>query len=654
MAATRRRSKRDLHVVVTESDGTVTSLLVARGGFNQIRKNPITGLGQVVTTGDNAERSDQRTPQVILTDQQGGMGEFFYKETEGLSAFTDSECDTRFPGMIVLPPLGTQLGASAALGATTAVWHVEYINETNATLLAWSNTGVLWRYDGASWTKTGLLGGGATSAVAIFNGTYFLGDPAGGLYSSTDAVTWGAIAFFAAIAIAGIAAHDNKIWVVGYAALPTVSLYQSTDGATFSLVRAEQLNPGERVVRLLEWRDRVGRAVLYVLTNQRLIQYDEDADQFLTFYAFTRRSTLATKTGWAESWQRDGNLYVVLGTAARPDNVYVFSGTTGRYGPNLRGGLPNASRVNLVHHRGGDNWLYFFGGTRASPATATAGRVMAMNDQGAFHTLALGLSTSAPVVGGGYDEGLLWAVMGNGTVYQYGVPDTTDLPLYVTSGERSYSGGGGASYNHEYAFTDGGTPNMDKQWLWVTVQCLDHTSANKVPGLAANTSVVVQYRRDVDTAWTTLGTLTSADTFPRVLPIGTPAGNGVKAKQIKVRLQLASTSSAVTPVVTSVSLAYTRQEVPRYAYTVPIDLTDRTHPLYRGKSVAGLLAAMDRWTQPGALVKLQFAGGDANTPPSTSTTIQNCTFAYSGAEDAERGPGIYQGIFADFTSPSSG
>jgi hypothetical protein len=52
----------------------VTSLLVARGGFNQIRKNPITGLGQVVTTGDNAARSDQRTPQVILTDQTGRDG----------------------------------------------------------------------------------------------------------------------------------------------------------------------------------------------------------------------------------------------------------------------------------------------------------------------------------------------------------------------------------------------------------------------------------------------------------------------------------------------------------------------------------------------------------------------------------------------------
>jgi hypothetical protein len=137
-----------------------------------------------------------------------------------------------------------------------------------------------------------------------------------------------------------------------------------------------------------------------------------------------------------------------------------------------------------------------------------------------------------------------------------------------------------------------------------------------------------------------------------VLPIA--AGFGVKAKQIKVRLGLASSNSGNTPVVTSVALAYTRQEVPRYAYTVPIDLSDRTHPLYRGKSMAGLLAAMDRWTQPGALVKLQFAGGDAATSPSTGTTVANATFAYSGAEDAERGPGNYQGIFADFTPGSSG
>lgn len=647
MPATRRRSKRDLHVVVTESDGTITSLLVARTPGAGVRKNPITGLDQIVTAGDTSERSDQRTPQVIYKDQTAGGGEFFYTETEGNSSFTDSECDTRFPGMVVLPPAGTVLGATAALGATTAVWHVEYINETNATRVAWSTGQPGYRYTGAAWTTVGMPGD--VRAFLIWGGYYYLVGT-GGPYYSTDGVTWAAAVGSASCV--GAVIHDNQLWVAEVIGNQALMRFTATPGAgpTWAGTSTLQINPGEVVVNLLEWRDRVGRATLYLFTNQRLIQYDQDADAWLTFYTFTRRATTASASGWAEPWQRDGNLYVVLGTAARPDNVYMFSGTTGRFGPNMRGGLPNTSRARLTHMRGGDNWLYYWGTTRSSPATATAGRVLAMNDQGAFHTLLIGNSTSDYIVGGGYDEGLLWAVFSTGTVVQLGVPDNTDLPLYVTAGERTYALGG--PFNHEYGFTDGGTPNMDKQWMWVTVNCLDHTSANKVPGLAANTSVVVQYRRDTDTAWTTLGTLTSASTFPNVLPIA--SGFGVKAKQIKVRLQLASTTTNNTPIVSSVALAYVRQEVPRYAYTVPIDLTDRTHPLYKGKSVAGLLAAMDRWTQPGAIVKFQMAGGDRVSAPSTSTTVQNCTFAYSGVEDAERGPGQYQGIFADFSAPSSG
>jgi hypothetical protein len=346
MAATRRRSKRDLHVVVTESDGTVTSLLVARGGFNQIRKNPITGLGQVVTTGDNAARSDQRTPQVILSDQTGGMGEFFYTETQGITTFTDSDCDTRFPGMVVLPPQVTLLGAIAALGTnTTTPWHVEYVNETNATRIAWTAAAVSQRYTGAAWTTTSMpTGNGA--AFFLFNGNYYLGTTTG-LWYSANGTAWTQISFPPNSTIYGAVVHDNKVWVIhGMATASNLAIEVSTDGTTFTFLRFFDLNPGEVMTGLLEWRDRVGRAVLYVRTNQRLIQYDEDADQFLNFYQLRpppglgRRRPAGPSPGSAtaiSTWSS--------GSAARPDNVYVFSGTTGRYGPNLRGGLPNASRA---------------------------------------------------------------------------------------------------------------------------------------------------------------------------------------------------------------------------------------------------------------------------------------------------------------------
>lgn len=657
-----RGSRNDAHIVVTEPDGTETRLLVGTGPGARIRKNPITGLGQVVTTGDNAERVDQRTPQMIVTDQPDGMGQFWYTETEGVTTFTDSECDTRYPGMIVLPPAATQLGSAiAAFNATSWPAHIEVPAATNAKLFLWmlyvgvfgqSSALAAYRFDGAStWTALAAGGTGITQVRGYtrFRGYYIFATAlTNGLFYSTNATAWTQSGY--AKATTGICVHDDKVFIYN---VTDARLEWHTDPtATSGWATATTFYPlpGEEVVQLVEWQ-RGGRTAVFLVTTRRTLWYDEDAD---TYHLLVNYTDHLREGGfpWAHAWLPTGDLFISFfhpQDQSINDTCLVFSGTQGTSGPNKLGGLPTASRVALTHTTGGMHWLYAWGAQRYN--TTNAGRTLARNQEGGWHTLLLGTSGVAPVIGGGYGRGLLWTIMADGKVYEQVVPDLPDLPLLAASGERTYPTSG--SYNHEYAFTDGGTTNMDKQWRWVAVKCLDHTSANKVPGLAANTSVVVQYRLDTDTAWTTLGTLTSANTaWPVVLPIS--SGNGVKGKQFKIRLQLASTTANNTPVVASVAVAYTRSEVPRYAYTVPLNLADRTHALYAGKSIAQLQAALDRWTLPGATVKLQFAGGNMASAPSTSTTIQNCLFAYSGVDDPEQGPDQYQGIFSDFTPPASG
>jgi len=103
-----------------------------------------------------------------------------------------------------------------------------------------------------------------------------------------------------------------------------------------------------------------------------------------------------------------------------------------------------------------------------------------------------------------------------------------------------------------------------------------------------------------------------------------------------------------------VSLAYLRQEVPRYAYTVVADLREGDHDFYRGQDRVQLLRRIEGWGQPGSIVRLDFAGGDYASRPAGATTVPNCTVAFSGQEDPDTGPGQYTIVFSDVSPPASG
>lgn len=643
------------HIVVTDGTGSV-SLLLRRG--SPVSVAPTTGFNQVVTAGDTAQRTDQRTPQVIWTDQRGGMGERFYLETEGLTSFTAGNCDVRFPNMITLVPQYTGVGTGSHGMIASVPSFAEYLGITNAYVIVWAygNASLISarRYDDTAGTwntvTTGGVGISLLTGYAYFNGYYlFATTNAGqGLYTSTDGVTWANSA--KAKACIGLATHDNKVWTfnntdktLDFATDPTAA------HASWGTSAVLYLHPGEIVRQVAEWRDRVGRAAVYVVTTRRLIWYDEDADAFLNFFQLGELVNPTTSHPRLAVSPRDGSAFLTLydtATNAASDRVYKFSGVTEPLGPNQRGGLPLDYGNTLVAAVGNSRWMFFAVRPRGA---ATNGSTMVLNEQGGWGVM---WGPSSLIVGVGYGQGKLFTLLSNGLIEQT-VGDSWDTPLNGLTSAR-YQG----FCQHEFAYTDGGTPNIDKQALWVTINSLDHTSATLAPGLAggvvSGATCAVQYRTD-RTGWTTAAALTAADTFPKTIALN--GGAGVPFRQFKLKLSLDTNSALYTPVIVSTALSYIRMEAPKFSYTVVADLSERDHPLYRGQDIAQLRARIAAWAQPGSVVRLDFAGGDWGTTattdnPARATSVPSCTVQYSASEDPEKGPMYTTLVFNDVSAPA--
>lgn len=661
------------YVTITTSAGVASRFLLAPG--TSIHRDPISGQSQVTTVGDASRRGDSRTPEVIFTTGEDGMGEFEYQELESIASYTQSLCDTRHPGMITLPPASSALTGSCTSASMSNPIMVEYLGVGTIKCLAWRFGGLAYYYNtnaGGSWTSavddvTGFTKFGSTYVMTKGTGT-------SGVYTSTDGTTWTpqATGFDAW----GCCRHDNKFYVyngstsaLNWNANPTSTSYTAGTAVLKHL-------PGEVVFQLFEWQAR-GVARVFLLTNYRLLWYDEDADAFITYdesWANLVRSDILQPRACV--WGRNGDLYVTFWNYVNRSfeaNVMHYGGGRELTGPNRRGGLPETSRVALTHGVAATNWLFFFGAAPYGLSSTVGGRTTVMTENGAFHTMYAGTPSTATCFGGGYGNGTLWTVTSDKVVHEQPVPDLPDSPLFtygdgvvtypttLTSAEPTYW--------HEYAWTDAGSPNMPKQALWLTLDMRDISSTTKKSGMAPGTGVVVQYMTNTSGVWKypdgatsytsathlyTSANPTTAVVYPVVIPLS--SGFGVSFKQIKIRVGLATTSAANTPVLASTALALVRQEQPRYAYSFQIDLTDLSHPFYAGKDRFQLLALLDGYVASGSIVKLEFAGAEwsAGSDPAGGRTIANGTFTFGGIEDAATGAGKYNCQILDLTPPSSG
>lgn len=638
------------HAVVTH-DGVATKLLLRQGA--PIDKTPITGLDQVVTVGDTAQRSDQRTPQVIWSDQRGGGGVRKHTETEGNTGYRDSQVDARF-GLLTLTP---DYSGAHAHGANTGVMgFVEYLDESGVLLIVWgwlaNATTSARRFDGTStWTTitTGGTGIKNLTGFAYFNGRYCFAttEAASGLHTSTDAATWADGS--KAKSCVGLAVHDNKLWTfnatdntLDFATDPTAA--HGSWGTSAVLY----LHPKEVVRQVVTWRDPDGREAIYLVTTRRILWYDEDADTFLDFDNLARRTGGAAPATFYPrlvAALSDGNAYATLynsdTSAPKRTEVVQFSGVASPLRPGrdfgAAGFMVPAFRM-LV-----DDGAFLYG----IGALGSSGKVMARGETGGWTTYHYDVGT--PLVGGGYGAGKIFLL--DATYLRIPQMGSADHPL-DSDALRSYPSG--VSQRHDYAFTDGGRPNQPMQDLWVVVNCLDQSDPERLPGLAEGTSVGVGYLVDGDTVPTFLTpALDHTDSFPAIRAID--GGDGVLAKQIRPVLVLSTADGNYSPIVESLGVAFIRREEPRYAYTLVADLRDmEKKALYASLDRGELLARVEAWTQPGAVVRLDFAGGDWASDPATAVTVPNATVQYRASADPHTGVQQLTLVFSDVTPPASG
>jgi hypothetical protein len=557
-----------------------------QAGRGHIRSTPRSSAISRILLGDSVQQSDAEQPQLLLSDQREGMGLQAYNEQEGLGKFRISGWDSRFQGLLCLPPAPTQLGGLIPNTGTLSgfVWRIEMLNNQPATLPLFNGgvQGFASRYNGAgTWVQIG--GAVFTNNItgyAQFRNQYIITAGSAGtgvLAYSTDGTTW--VAGAAGTLAWGAAVHDNKLWTLHWQAAGLWKLRAQTDPSTTAKVDSDDtlaLNVSEIPTQLIAWQFG-GFPALFVLTNERLLRYD---DRTLTFHTYDDFSGRVSR-GYISAIPQaavgaDGNLYVTFWSnysSDRGDSVWQYSGNSnGEVGPNRQGGIPNANQFTLTHLAPALHWTYGFAAARAG--TSNPGRVVAMNPQLGWGSVYEATSAAANVVGGGYDgNGTGYVLLSDRTVWTLPLPDVADLPQNASG--RAYRSG--VTVRHRYGISDLGLPNVPKLILGLEVH--GRTTAGVRNTVDANTGVAVLYATDGG-AFTSMGTLSSVSVWPARLPIA--GGLGVRCYDLEVALDGNSTAGANSPLVEAVIVYYLPLFQVREEWEVSV-VTDPEHPAAKSR-----------------------------------------------------------------------
>ncbi len=641
---------------------------------------PQEAFPEAISLGDPARATDHRTAAALMGNWPGGMGEYRYPAGAGGTAYTTfsaSDCDTRFPQSLVCRPALTRVGANAVTPGGLP-GHLEYLGYTNATLLHWAwQASVAARYDpvAGTWTTTAMPA--TPNAFLTGVGFVFLNDGAA-VQRSSDGATWAPLNLTVtagspavAATITGLGRHDNKLYFVSYTA-GAATLYYSTNFAglpasvTWTAGGVFYYEDGvERIVQLIEWRDRYGRRALYCLTSRTLLGYDDDSNTWQEFATSplrplpgignTWKNAVAV---WAYVWPRDDNLYVAHGQ----DGLLQYTGSTIDYlSPNKPGGLPLGRRMTLTGIVGNNRFIFVNGYPAGSALDSTSeGATIALSAAQGWHTLWRDTALLRWPLAVGYGNGTLYTLRDDGTVWSQSVPEVPDLPTNAVG--RAYDTT--QTQGHYTAIIDSGHPNIPMQPLAVEVWCRN----GRALGLAAGTSVEVFYRTNVTNTWTSLGTLTSASSFPARLPIN--AGVGALCNDIDLRLDLSTSSSTATPDVTDLILHFIQQPMVRAQYTVTLDLRD-TNPVFKNDAeelpgryyqytaaqlraslyaLAGLSSTNNFRAQ---VVPFAYAGDVLGNGPN-GVSIAAAQVRVSSVEDPIQGFGVFRLAIEDLSTAASG
>lgn len=622
---------------------------------SQLQRSPLNPFSPASQAGNSARITDARLAVEVWDNFTAGLGQ---RDEEGqdTNSYSEGNLDARVPGALALPPLPTNLATTSFNATSKTPVYVEYMRggPTTTTLLLWSPTGTIiqqWR-NGSLTTLTAETPKGFTA----HNNAYWYIAQVGGntkVYKTTDAGgTWTNPHTTAAKLWVGLAQVDNRM--LTYNATDGTFM-QSLDGATWTTHSTAFVPlPGESVVKIFSWIAPGGaRDTAYVLTNLRILAYEDESLEWHEYYSF--EGIFQTKYPDAYVFRRDQNVYFSPFddvTLSAPDNngvVMMFTpGTADEIGPAKRFGLPDGFVNGIFRLQGGAHWLYGF-------AYGTQGGIYALNEfQGwtmMFDPRTSG-SPTASVIGGGYANGLLWAVTSDGKLYEMPAKDRRSMPP-VTGG--SYNSG---IHYLRSSWTTHNQKNRVKIGAYFEV---DFRLADGTSGLPPGSTAKLLYRVD-NQGWVTLDISNPGESgmvglilmqsvsgtnlgFPVKLKLPTnTTQTGIGYKRLQWEIQVArGGDSTVTPVPASVALYYTFWTENHYAYQFNIDLSvegwsefpDNTFFGYAREELVEILLSHNESTDHYHYHTFSYASG------SLLLEIEAVDLLISGREDAAMGGGIY-------------
>jgi len=628
------------------------------GSPSRFRITPQQAFGQITTIGDTVEVSDQRTSSMIF-GTGGGMGRDKYVEASGLTEVRWSDWDTRFEDSAVLPLTDVALGANTLLTGTPV--YVDWLGATNADLLSWvprsATTTYAARYQASVWTTLVDSVGGTMynlTSLTRYRGAYYLTSykaAGSALYQSTNGSSWLKTGPAAALWHAACT-HDNKWYGFNGATNEvwwTLDPTQPAGAAWLTSSETLELKPNEVMIQMAEWEDPSGRKCVMLLTNQRLLRFDDEARTFTQLDDFSAEifSTGATTDLIPNMtvWKNDNNLYICFYDRVSASNnastilQYTSRGQKGSLDPNKLSGLPDNRLVAISRLVGGLNYLFAFGNTPAG--TSNLGQIFCWDGAG-WHNMYTPPAGNS-LTGGGYARGRLYAALVNGSINYLPYGDNRIRPEYRTETYLFMR-----TCSLYWARTTGGTDLLQKRDLWATVHCV---KKDRTLGLESGCTLTLYQRLDGG-AWTALGTATSAQAFPWQVDI-TPKGLW---REMELRLDGYSGGSVNnTPYLRGVQYHFDRTPPDvRDVYDFVIDLGASVDTPNRGQNgrdsvaIAAELAAMR-----GQLVALEFGAGAFGGAPG-KTSVATGLFQSAAEADPLTGEILFRCEVRDLTTPASG
>lgn len=544
-------------------------------GGGDIQTSTLESFSPSSIAGDPSLVSNELLAVMLWSNFQGGMGTVKYQEQEGtgsLDSFYYSTLNTLYQGMAVLPPGRLSLGTLPRavtdfrcivrdMTSTYQIVGFDYDSINPATTRIYAlqvNPTTLV----ATWSDITLTSVAWITDLVMYNNLY-VACTNRGIWTSPNGFAWTERWIVPGGATAGLCVHDNKLYcMVG------LTLYWTLDPTTTTAwpnqsVDPIKANPGEFVLGLREWKNRQDTRSLFILTNQRIMAWDDDG----YWVSFFEANQISGGYGDMTVWPQDKSLYYA--PYDNGANVMQFQNQTiSNISPNKKGGLIAAMTRSIRRLKGNLNFLFGQGQVpiavriTGAPVTTPApnyGQIMAYNGQG-WHTLVEG-TVSNPVAGMGLGRDQVVLVRNGVNVETIYIPDAPQSLLYI-NGPVTYAEG---TFYLESADADAGLENTYKTARYFELVIENNDGGPSEPGMPSGHTYTFEYVPDGASNWYALATNQGPGQGRIIrIPIATTVWSDARGLPfIKIRWRISftkgvGTTASVTPILRAVALYYLR------------------------------------------------------------------------------------------------